>query len=220
MQIWRMCLLFGCFMTPVILRDGQMDAPCTNGGYGRIMLQGVEVYTYVQWNEIHLLYMQFVEHSSGDVKSSIFNIESIINLIIGMSYKVMGLVYVFIIDQMSEWMARDRYNISSAIMKVFSVHHMVSIIQHVTVVNPDAGVMQRLAKLELQQQARDPLKAAPKTKKGAKQQHQKVEMTSIGRKGTCHQFNNQGKCTHVKCKYDHVCEKCGSAEHGSFACDE
>jgi hypothetical protein len=80
--------------------------------------------------------------------------------------------------------------------------------------------MQRIAKLELQQQAHDPVKAAPKSKKGGKQmRNQKVEMTSIVRKGTCHQFNNHGKCTNSKCKYDHVCEKCGSEEHGSFACE-
>jgi hypothetical protein len=64
MQIWRNLLVLALFIKPVEMTGGH----CTQGSYGRIELpDGTEVICYVGWNELHMLWMQFVEYSASKI---------------------------------------------------------------------------------------------------------------------------------------------------------
>lgn len=38
-------------------------------------------------------------------------------------------------------------------------------------------------------------------------------------KNSCHKFNNKSGCAIELCRFQHVCEQCGSRMHGSFGCE-
>jgi hypothetical protein len=128
----------------------------------------------------------------------------------------MHLVFCFIIDQTNNWMMTSNNNVSSAFVHIMNSHSMVSMIQHVTVLSP-GRLMGQVLDGEEPRKKRRREKATPRAADAVVTTKKKTPVGKPAAKvaNTCHKFNNTGVCDKDGCKFKHVCELCGTADHGS-----